>query len=149
MKRHAQRRARRFAVALAALLGTVAVAAATEASKESAARGAGLYRVYCSNCHGRGARGDGKLASVLVQPPADLTRIAQRNGGEFDAEKVYAKIDGREEVAAHGERDMPVWGLSFRHPESSESEDAAIRARLEDLVAYLATIQKRSPDKVD
>ena len=128
-------------MALATVLGAVAVGAATEPSKEAAARGSGLYRVYCSNCHGRTGKGDGKLATLLVQPPADLTELARRNGGVFDAEKVYAAIDGREEVASHGERDMPVWGLSFRYPESEEVQEPAVRARLEDLVAYLATIQ--------
>ena len=147
MNAHGQRRARGFAIAVAALLGAVAAGGAAEPSKEAAARGAGLYRVYCSNCHGRGGKGDGKLAASLVHAPADLTRIAQRNGGVFDPEKVYAAVDGREEVAAHGEREMPVWGLSFRYPESEEVQEPAIRARLEDLVAYLATLQEPAEEE--
>ena len=146
MNADAQRRARRFAVALAALLAAVAAGGA-EPAEQAAARGAGLYRVYCSNCHGRGGKGDGKLASALVHAPADLTRIAQRNGGVFDAEKVYSFVDGREEVAAHGEREMPVWGLSFRYPESEQVQDPAVRARLEDLVAYLATLQEPAKEQ--
>jgi hypothetical protein len=52
-------------------------------------------------------------------------------------------------VATHGERDMPVWGLSFRYPEAQEDQEVAIRARLEDLVAFLATIQAPAEKKQD
>jgi mono/diheme cytochrome c family protein len=118
--------------------------AAEEAGDVS--RGAVSYRVYCSTCHGRAARGDGKLAEALRQRPADLTRLAARNGGTFDAEKVQQLIDGRETVPAHGDSDMPVWGLSFRQGANLETggetmSEEDVRARLRDLVAYLATLQ--------
>ena len=149
MNRRARRRAGTFAIVLGAVIGTLGIGSAAEPDREEAARGAVMYRVYCSNCHGRGGKGDGKLAASLVTAPADLTQIARQNGGVFDPQKVHAAIDGREEVAAHGERDMPVWGLSFRHPEGEADQEAAIRARLEDLVAFLATIQAPPEKKQD
>jgi mono/diheme cytochrome c family protein len=109
-------------------------------------RGAVTYRVFCSVCHGRSGRGDGALAESLRQPPADLTRLASRNGGVFDAEKVRQSIDGRDEVIPHGDSDMPVWGVAFQQGTDLESPDGKVteeeaRARIADLVAYLATLQ--------
>jgi hypothetical protein len=47
---------------------------------------------------------------VLRIPPPDLTRIAQRRGGNFPDAEIAAQIDGRTVVPAHGSRDMPIWG---------------------------------------
>jgi hypothetical protein len=59
-------------------------------------------------------QGDGRLARSLNIAPADLTRIAKANGGEFPFAKVAEIIDGRAIVAAHGQREMPVWGERYR-----------------------------------
>ena len=126
------------AVGLFASLDTGAAAAP---QAEAAARGGVTYRVYCSNCHGRGGKGDGKLATALRRPPADLTLIARRNSGVFDRAKVQEAIDGRREVTEHGERDMPVWGLSFQREGNEEEREEAVQAKLADLVAYLETLQ--------
>jgi mono/diheme cytochrome c family protein len=110
--------------------------------RDAAARGAVTFRIYCGSCHGKTGHGDGKLAESLRRPPADLTRLAAKDGGVFDAEKVRQAIDGRETVAAHGESDMPVWGMTFDQPErDGEEEQAEIRAKLDDLVAFLQTLQ--------
>ena len=71
------------------------------------------FQRYCSACHGASARGDGPVAVELSTPPADLTRIAARSGGSFDAAAVAEFIDGRARVAAHGSPEMPVWGRSL------------------------------------
>ena len=130
------------ATAAAASLGT---GGATNEAEEAAARGSVTYRVYCASCHGRSAKGDGKLASSLRVKPADLTQIARRNDGVFDAAKVAAYVDGREEVAAHGERDMPVWGVVFG--EGGDNPEADAKAKLADLVAYLKTLQAPAEKK--
>jgi hypothetical protein len=57
---------------------------------------------------------------------------------------VRAAIDGREDVLAHGDRDMPVWGTAFRDPEGPADQEATVGAKLDDLVAYLATLQSRA-----
>ncbi|MGA6935856.1 MAG: cytochrome c, partial [Pseudolabrys sp.] len=66
----------------------------------------------CGACHGSDAKGKGPIADQLKVTPADLTQLAKKNGGVFPSNAVYEKIDGRQEVQAHGRRDMPVWGLS-------------------------------------
>ena len=58
-------------------------------------------------------KGDGPVASSLTVPPSDLTTIARRAGGRFDQTAVLRIIDGRRSVGAHGEREMPVWGVVF------------------------------------
>jgi hypothetical protein len=56
------------------------------------------------------------------------------------------QIDGREEVGAHGRRDMPIWGEVLQSPladdlkAGSESEERADR-KISELVLYLKTIQ--------
>ena len=158
MHRASTRRSRRFAggVAIAfalALFVSIPFFAAppkrgarddVAARREGAARGRVTYQVYCRSCHGDRGRGDGKVAGVIKAPPTDLTGLARTNGGEFPRERVFQVIDGREEVAAHGSRDMPIWGNAFRSPagDGSEKEAAAVRSKILDLVDYLASIQE-------
>jgi mono/diheme cytochrome c family protein len=73
-----------------------------------------MFEGYCAPCHGKDAKGNGPAAKALVKAPADLTTIAQRNGGKFPDVKVKRYIEGLDEVAAHGSRDMPMWGSLFR-----------------------------------
>ena len=108
------------------------------------ASGRNTYLRYCASCHGMDARGDGPLATSLTTPPADLTQLAKRNGGRYDESAVMAAIDGRRHVAAHGTRDMPVWGAVFEAEGSGEPYPAyqgLLKSRL--LVDYLATIQEK------
>ncbi|MCP4203557.1 MAG: cytochrome c, partial [bacterium] len=72
--------------------------------------GALSYRIHCLNCHGSSGTGNGPMAELLKIVPADLTRLAARNDGEFPAQRIYQTIDGRQELASHGSREMPVWG---------------------------------------
>jgi mono/diheme cytochrome c family protein len=60
------------------------------------------YVSYCASCHGTSGKGDGSVAKVLTQKPADLTALAAANGGEFPTARVMVTIDGRREDAAHG-----------------------------------------------
>jgi mono/diheme cytochrome c family protein len=109
-----------------------------------AARGRASFNLYCSSCHGKTGRGDGPVASTLKVPPADLTRLASQHGGKFPADWVYARIDGREPVVAHGPSDMPVWGLSFQDPGKDTNQETMVENRIRDLVVYLATLQEKS-----
>lgn len=130
-----------------ALLAVAAMAGALTGSSsaaEPAARaelGQVLYRVHCLNCHGDDGKGEGPLAIVLTIEPADLTLLRQKNGGVFPDERAAATIDGREEVRAHGKRDMPVWGLSFQDRGRDSDQEEDVRQKIRDLVAYLKTIQ--------
>jgi mono/diheme cytochrome c family protein len=132
-------------IALVAVMGVWAGSAFVEADEqqEAAARGKVTFRVYCSNCHGDGAKGDGELAKLLTVAPADLTLISRRYEGEFPAEWLKKKIDGRDPVRGHGMAEMPVWGLSFRHPDNPGDQEAEVGARIDQLVEYLRTIQAK------
>lgn len=98
-------------------------------------------------CHGLDGRGNGPQAADLTKAPADLTRIAAANGGVFPEAQVRDMIDGRADVAAHGMRDMPVWGQRYRI--SSDADDSAkdIDRRARELIGFLVdhlkSIQER------
>jgi mono/diheme cytochrome c family protein len=118
--------------------------AQSEDANGNAARGRAAFNLYCSSCHGKTAQGDGPVASTLKVAPADLTRLASKHDGKFPADWVYARIDGREPVVAHGPSEMPVWGLSFQDPGKVDNQEAMVEHRLRDLVAYLATLQEKT-----
>lgn len=71
------------------------------------------YLSSCSACHGSDGKGAGPVAGQLKVAPADLTQLAKNNGGVFSLNAVYDKISGKQEVKAHGTRDMPVWGYRY------------------------------------
>lgn len=105
--------------------------------------GRGTFQRYCSSCHGAEGKGDGPIAKVLRTPPADLTLIAKRRGGTFADDEVSKFIDGRNDIAAHGPRDMPVWGRRFAQRIAEDTtEDEVARGQLLLLVEYLKSIQK-------
>jgi mono/diheme cytochrome c family protein len=127
------------ALLLIGALGLSACARDTSAD----ANGRELYLRFCASCHGVEGRGDGPLAASLTKPPTDLTKLAARNGGRYDERAVMAAIDGRRQVAAHGTRDMPVWGAIFEEEGRGEpypAYHALLQSRL--LLDYLGTIQE-------
>ena len=148
-------------LALAAIgwcLGAVPALATSdvEAGLKAAATDAELaaakddFLTYCSGCHGDDARGRGPIAIELKTKPADLTRISERNGGSFDREAVYRRIEGLDMPLSHGTAEMPIWGAWFVHQAVGEGvllEDAKTAAkqatqRINNLVKYLETLQK-------
>ena len=104
--------------------------------------GSQLFRAYCSSCHGADARGAGPMAAQLRREPPDLTSFAARNGGVFPSERIRQIVDGRD-VAAHGDRAMPIWGDAFRRSAGGLSEEA-VRRRIDAIVSYLERIQTRA-----
>jgi mono/diheme cytochrome c family protein len=106
-----------------------------------------VYRVFCASCHGPGGKGDGAVAGILRVPPPDLTTITARGGGSFPADQIYRAIDGREIVAAHGRREMPIWGDVLKITEGQS--EAVIRKRITALVAYLESLQTKPPEPQD
>jgi mono/diheme cytochrome c family protein len=101
------------------------------------------YRVYCRSCHGTEGRADGSLAPLLKVAVPDLTTLARQAGGELPEERVTAFIDGREEVAAHGPREMPVWGDALGPADDEDGrEEGAVQQKIRELVAHLASIQE-------
>lgn len=104
--------------------------------------GARLYFNHCAACHGEDGEGGGPVAATLRVTMPNLRSLAMRSGGVFPTEAVTAYIDGRETPAAHGDRQMPVWGDVFRGPEQGTAERTT-RRRIAALVELIASIQYR------
>lgn len=111
------------------------------AAKTVAQVGEEQFARHCASCHGISGRGDGYVGKLLAKPPANLRTIAKRNGGKFPSRRIAAIIDGREDVMAHGPREMPVWGKRFRARGGLGRESTA-RGEIMLYVAYLRSIQE-------
>jgi mono/diheme cytochrome c family protein len=103
-------------------------------------KGPDLFRAHCAACHGLDAKGDGPVAASLKSKPADLTVLARSSGGVFPVARVRKVISGDEVTAAHGSREMPIWGPIFHQIE--EDQDFG-NVRLQNLVKYLQSIQQK------
>jgi mono/diheme cytochrome c family protein len=133
----------RYAILSGVILLFVGACASTGDRDTKRMSGMEMYQQLCSSCHGSAGHGDGPVASLIKITVPDLTRIAQRDGGEFPAEDVRRTIDGRWDRHAHGARDMPVWGWQLY--DSSVDNDAAERAQVDSMISrlvdYLRSIQ--------
>lgn len=135
------RLARLGAVALVLLSGPVAAADAP-----NPVFGEIIFGFSCAICHGETARGDGPMQRALKIAVPDLTGIAARNGGSFPAQKVRLTIYGGAGAPAHIGQ-MPAWGDVFERglddagQSDTNAKQSLIERRIEDLVAYLETLQ--------
>jgi len=108
------------------------------------------YESVCAVCHGISGKGDdGPLKSLLTTPVPNLTVLAKNNRGVFPFDRVYQIIDGRQEVKAHGPRDMPIWGSAFNNQSSlyfknypPHDNESATRSRILALVEYVYRLQE-------
>lgn len=103
-------------------------------------RGKDLFMAYCASCHGMSGKGDGPAAAALRTKPADLTVLGANHGGVFPSDEVRRFIAGDNLPAAHGTREMPIWGPIFSRVEMDTDYG---KVRLENLVRYLESIQQR------
>ena len=101
--------------------------------------GGGMYKWLCAGCHGADGQGDGPALSSLKAKPSDLTQLANNNGGEFPAVKILNMLGGRPGFSAHGSREMPVWGDSFR---GVNEDKTVIQLRITNLVSHLKSLQR-------
>jgi mono/diheme cytochrome c family protein len=100
------------------------------------------FQRLCAACHGSGGQGDGPVAEVLSVAVPDLTRIGERNGGQFPRETIKQQIDGRDRITAHGSMQMPVWGYEFYIDEGAGAfSEEGVSDTLDALVEYLAMLQ--------
>ena len=107
----------------------------------NAASGQEMYASYCAVCHGANATGNGPAQSALKIPATDLTTLAQKNGGKYPAMHVSSVLRGDAELAAHGSKDMPVWGPLFRN--MSQGHDAEVQQRIANINSYIESLQKK------
>jgi len=109
------------------------------AATTSAASGQEMFMSYCATCHGKDAKGDGPAADALKVAPADLTALAKTNNGKYPSMRVTTVLNGQANLAAHGNKEMPVWGpVFFRMSQGHESE---VMQRIANLNHYIESLQ--------
>lgn len=108
-------------------------------SSINASSGAAMYSAYCSSCHGATGLGDGPAALGLKKRPTDLTQLSANNRGAFPSSHITQILDHESAAAAHGSKDMPVWGDAFRA--TGESSSLA-QLRIHNIVSYLRSLQR-------
>lgn len=104
------------------------------------------FEANCASCHGANGKGSGPITDLLKKSPPDLTLLAKNNGGSLPVSRLYEVIDGTG-VAAHGTRDMPVWGRDYRVQAAEHYMDVPydpesyVRARILALIDYINRLQ--------
>lgn len=146
-------RARRMVVGAAAAVWLGAAAAAGVAQESGAKQsreefalqiGKQKYMKYCATCHGPDANGDGVAARLFTTKPPDLTLLAKENGGKFPMNELLNIVKGNAPIAAHGNREMPVWGEILGRPlDTSMNKQAEDNAEIMVIGHYLESIQKK------
>ena len=113
------------------------------ADHQSIVRGRELYLRYCAACHGNDADGRGPIAEDLKESPTDLRYLGERYGMmPLPTATIARFIDGRQDVAAHGPRDMPVWGRRFYDAwVAHRTGEEDLQVQINEIVAYLNAIQ--------
>lgn len=129
-------------IACIGAFSSIMAASTAAAADYSAMSGQELYKRFCAACHGADAQGNGPVAaSFKIQVP-DLTRIARRQG-KFSPTLIERVVDGRHILAAHGTREMPVWGEEFTRAElGSPDAERDTRTVIAKIVEYISTIQR-------
>ena len=129
---------------LAATMAMLCICAA--ASGQETSYGQAEYLNSCAMCHGESGEGDGPLAHDLYKAPADLTRLSERNGGEFPYWLVFATIDGRHAANQRDYRDMPIWGERFLEGDAKKygprGGEAVTTVRILQLADYVQSMQR-------
>ena len=107
-----------------------------------------IYDTYCAVCHNTDGKGSGPFAGELTQKVPDLTMLQKNNNGMFPFGKIYDTIDGRQVLAAHGTREMPIWGNYFNEkgmaagPEGTEQDYAVyVMGRVMAVAEYIRSLQ--------
>jgi mono/diheme cytochrome c family protein len=138
----------RYSLCFIAILVVASVASAqnqakkiehTAAAQTSPASGSEMFVSYCAPCHGKDAKGDGPAASALKIAPANLTRLARDNGGKYPTNKVTSVLGGQTDLAAHGNKEMPVWGKVFWTMSGGRADE--VQQRVANLNRYIESLQ--------
>ena len=137
---------RTWAIVLGAILAgaVTSTAAAEDVGKRE-------YDNNCAVCHGAAGKGNGPYAGIINTPMPDITVLQKSNQGVFPYDRVYQMIDGRTEVAAHGTRDMPVWGNEYNARAAeyysdylrAYSAEGFVRGRILALINFIYSLQEK------
>ncbi|MDX1981188.1 MAG: c-type cytochrome [Bryobacteraceae bacterium] len=126
-------------VSIAGLAGLAQEIKRVPAKATSKASGVEMYRAYCSPCHGLQGKGDGPAAPALKKQPLDLSQLSRNNGGKFPAGRIQSALN-EVGTAAHGSREMPIWGDVFR---AMEHDSAGVAMRTMNLAKYIESLQQK------
>ncbi|MGA7767170.1 MAG: cytochrome c [Candidatus Sulfotelmatobacter sp.] len=138
----------RFLLVVSVLLGVAALCAAQKPEIKTvpirpapAGSGQAMFSEYCAVCHGKDGKGSGPAAPALKVPASDLTTLSKRNGGTFPSAHVSNVIRLGGDVAAHGSKDMLMWGHAFwtLTPHSAE----IVQLRIANLTNYIKSLQEK------
>lgn len=131
----------------AVLVSTAIICGPTAAlAKDKIDLGKQEYDSNCAVCHGETGKGDGPYREFISKIP-DLTVLSKNNGGVFPITRVYEIIDGRQEIKAHGPRDMPIWGTDYsiraaeKYMDVEYDPEAYVRTHILSLIDYLYRLQ--------
>lgn len=100
-----------------------------------------MYASYCAVCHGVDGKGTGPAVEALKVRPPDLTSLAKKNGGRYPSGHVTTAIRGDLRLAAHGTKEMPVWGDLFWG--MSEGHASEVQMRVTNLNKYIESLQAK------
>ena len=100
-----------------------------------------MYTAYCAVCHGVDGKVSGPAAEALKMRPPDLTALAKKNGGNYPSDHVTTSIRGDLRLAAHGSKEMPVWGDLFWG--MSEGHSSEVQLRVTNLNKYIESLQAK------
>lgn len=100
------------------------------------------FEWQCSSCHGDDGKGGGPMAKMLLKQPADLTVIAENNGGTFPFWRVYNIIAGKDPVAGHDTFQMPDFWKRYRG-EEKEWGFLPPHVRILELTHYVQSLQAK------
>jgi mono/diheme cytochrome c family protein len=135
-----------FLIMLAAIVAVGQTAAKPKvqtvpARYTSPASGKDMFNAYCASCHGTDAKGNGPAASAMKSGVPDLTTLAKKSGGAYPAMHVSQVMIGDDKLAAHGSKEMPVWGPVFSS--LSKQSNGEIQQRIHNLTEYIGTMQQK------
>lgn len=135
---------RGIVIGLLACAASVAVSGIARADDMQLAVGKKQYMKYCATCHGPSGTGtDGIASRLFTKPPTNLTLLSKNNGGKFPMMDIIDIVRGDRPIAAHGTREMPVWGDIIGGDPTQEGmykKDEA-EAKIMTIGTYLESIQ--------
>jgi cytochrome c553 len=102
------------------------------AGRATVERGSALYQQYCVMCHGKDGAG--------TDHGADITRLRIKHGAFFRAQ-IASAVRGTDPIVAHRAPGMMLGAARFRA--GARGNQASLEARIDDLAAFLDTIQQR------
>lgn len=100
-----------------------------------------MYKGYCAPCHGTDGKGAGPVAPALKTTPTDLTLLSDKNGGKFPVQHVATVLRFGDEIPAHGNAAMPVWGRVLGNMDTVNKNLTDLR--IANLTRYLESIQTK------